>query len=887
MADKILCTALIDAVDRTKISPMMRQYLSVKDSYKEHIVFFRLGDFYEMFFDDAVIVSKELRLTLTGRDCGLPERAPMCGIPFHAVDSYTKKLLEEGYRIAICEQITSPDGKNLVEREVVRIITKGTLTEGELLSDDSNNFLAAVFIRDKEYSLAFADISTGDVFVCVNKFDKSAENDIIGELSRFSPVEVLFTENFLDLKRAGSFIKNSLNASGCLLDEIDFDINLREKVLLAQFSKNDLTELNLTSDSVETAVLCGLFGYIYDNRKDTVGRFSNLKRYDNNQFLSLDMTARRNLELVETIRNKERKGSLLWAIDSTKTSMGKRLLRSFLDKPLISPALIINRLDAVEELTKVPVILSELSVLLSGVFDLERLLTKVMYSVLSGGAASNSGASPRDMRSLALTLQKLPAIKDNLSKLKSANLTKINERIDPLDDIASLIDNAIVDEPPALLKDGGFIKNGFSEELDKYRNLLHNSKSVLSEFEANEREATGIKGLKIVYSRTVGYVIDITKSQLSKVPDYYIRRQTLTGSERFITEKLQTIEHDIYSAGEKINEIEQDIFSEIRKFTSSKSSEIQKTAEALAELDVMCSFAFTAVKNNYTKPEIALDGVLHIRDGRHPVVELMEKSEPYVPNDVYLDSNENRFYIITGPNMSGKSTFMRQVALITLLAQIGSFVPASYAKISVVDKIFTRVGASDDLSSGKSTFMVEMTEVADILKNATKRSLVILDEVGRGTSTIDGVSIAEAVVEYIAMERKLGCRTLFATHYHELIALEGKIPGIKNYSVAVKKRGNDIKFLRKIMPGGTDDSYGIDVARLAGVPQKVLSRASEILAELEAKRGEPVLAKKAQISLEAIGEKAIAEKLRQINLNEYTPVDALFLLKELITLANS
>jgi DNA mismatch repair protein MutS len=884
MAEVNLSTALIDAIDRTKISPMMRQYLSVKDDYKEHIIFFRLGDFYEMFFDDAIIVSKELHLTLTGRDCGLPERAPMCGIPFHAVTSYTKKLLEAGFRIAICEQITNPDGKNLVERAVVRIITKGTLTEGDLLSDDSNNYLAAIFLREKEYSLAFADISTGDVFVCSGKFDKSAENDIIGELSRFSPVEVLFTEKFLDLRRAGSFIKNSLNAQGNLLDEIDFDINLREKILLSQFGKNDLSELDLAVDAVETAVLCGLFGYIFDNRKSADGRFTGIKRYDNNQFLSLDLTARRNLELVETLRNKERRGSLLWAIDSTKTSMGKRLLKSYLDKPLISPAMIINRLDAVEELLKVPVILSELQVLLSGVFDLERLLTRVMCST---GAGGTSGASPRDMRSLAVTLQKLPGIKSHLNKLKTTNLTKINTRIDPLDDIANLIDNAVTDEPPALLKDGGIIKDGFSEELDKYRNLLKNSKSVMDEFEAAEREATGIKGLKVVYSRTVGYVIDVTKSQLSKVPDYFIRRQTLTGSERYITEKLQTIEHDIYSAGEKITEIEQDIFNEIRRFTSEKSIEIQKTAEAVAELDVMCSFAFIAAKNNYTKPEIALDGVLHIKDGRHPVVELVQKDEPYVPNDVYLDSNENRCYIITGPNMSGKSTFMRQVALITLLAQIGSFVPASYAKISVVDKIFTRVGASDDLASGKSTFMVEMTEVADILKNATKRSLVILDEVGRGTSTIDGVSIAEAVAEYIALDRKLGCRTLFATHYHELIALEERIPGIKNYSVAVKKRGTEIKFLRKIMPGGTDDSYGIDVARLAGVPQKVLNRASEILAELEAKHGEPVLAKKAQVSLEAIGEKAIAEKLRQVNLNEYTPVDALFLLKELISLANS
>jgi DNA mismatch repair protein MutS len=882
MEEKTFATPLIDALDRSKISPMMRQYLSVKDEYKEHIIFFRLGDFYEMFFDDAVTVSRELHLTLTGRDCGLSERAPMCGVPFHSADIYTKKLLQAGFRIAICEQITDPDGKNLVERAVVKILTKGTITEGELLGDDKNNFLAAVFIRSDDFAIAFADVSTGDVYVNTKPRDRASENEIINELSRFSPVEVIFNEKFLDYRRVGSFIKSSLDGFGSLLDDADFDIKLREKILLSQFSKDDISELGLTLDSAETAALCGLFGYIYDNRKVDVGRFTKINRYDSNQYLSLDMTARRNLELFETLRNKERKGSLLWAIDSTKTAMGKRLLKSYIDKPLLSPAMIINRLDATEELIKNTVIHSEILELFVGIFDLERLMSRIMYM----------SATPRDLRSLTITLQKLPTVKSLLSPLKTVNIKKINDNIDPKNDLvalAALIDSAIADEPPAQVKDGGFIKDGFNEELDRYRKLLRDSKTVLSEYEAREREATGIKGLKVVFSRNVGYVIDVTKSQLGKIPDYFVRRQTLTGSERYVTDELKKIETDIISADEKISSLEVDIFDELRRYTSKKLDEIQQTAESLAELDVMCSYAQTAIKNNYCKPEIALDGVLHIKDGRHPVVELMQRSEPYVPNDVYLDSGENRCYIITGPNMSGKSTFMRQTALITLLAQIGSFVPASYAKISIADKIFTRVGASDDLTSGQSTFMVEMTEVADILKNATKRSLVILDEVGRGTSTIDGVSIATAVAEYILSEKKLGCRTLFATHYHELIALEGKIPGIKNYSVAVKKRGSEIKFLRKIMPGGTDDSYGIDVARLAGVPGKVLARASEILSELEATQDKPSApnSNRPQMSLEAISDKEISERLRKVNLNEYTPVDAMFLLKELITIANS
>jgi DNA mismatch repair protein MutS len=557
--------------------------------------------------------------------------------------------------------------------------------------------------------------------------------------------------------------------------------------------------------------------------------------------------------------------------------MGKRLLKTYLDKPLTGPAAIINRLDAAEELTKNPVALADITESLSGVFDLERLLTRIMYST----------ATPRDMRALCVTLQKLPAIKTLLGGFSSVNLTKINAGIDTLSDTAALIDNAITEEPPALTKDGGMIKSGFNEELDKYRKLADNAQGILSELEAREREATGIKGLKIVYSRTVGYVIDVTKSFLSKVPERYIRRQTLTGSERFVTEELKNTENDIISAGDKILALEQDIFNEIRVFTAGKLNEIQRTAESLAELDVLCSFAFVAVKNNYCKPEIAVDGIIHIKDGRHPVVELMQRDEPYVPNDVYLDFADNRMYIITGPNMSGKSTFMRQVALITLMAQIGSFVPASYAKITVTDKIFTRVGASDDLASGQSTFMVEMSEVADILKNATKRSLVILDEVGRGTSTLDGVSIATAVAEYIAGDRKLGCKTLFATHYHELNELEGRIPGIKNFCVAVKKRGTEIKFLRKIMPGVTDDSYGIDVARLAGLPPKVLSRAGEVLKQLEAEQNAPVKREKTQVSLEAITEQEIVEKLKKVNINEYTPVDALFLLRELISLANA
>jgi DNA mismatch repair protein MutS len=872
-----LSTALIDKIDRTKLSPMMEQYLKVKEAHPDHIIFFRLGDFYEMFFDDAIMVSKELKLTLTGRDCGLSERAPMCGIPYHSAENYTKKLLEAGFRIAVCEQLTDPKAKGLVERGVVRIITKGTLTDGELLSEDKNNYLAAIFIADKAYALAFADVSTGEAFVFSREKSRDTETEIINELSRFSPVEILFSDKFLDMRRAGAFIKTSLQASGNLIDEIDFDVSLREKILLSNFSKDYLSELDLEAGSAETAVLCGLFGYISDTQKTTVGRFTTIKRIDSDKFMTLDLTARRNLELCETLRTKERRGSLLWALDATKTSMGKRLLKTYLEKPLTSPSMIINRLDAVEELTKNTVKLSDLSESLSGVFDLERLLTRVTYG----------NCTPRDMIALRSTLGKLPDIKRLLESMKTISLTRINAGINTLSETAALIENAIVDEPPALTKDGGVIRSGFNDELDHYRGLLDNSKEILASLELRERENTGIKGLKVIYSRTVGYVIDVTKSYLSKVPDHYIRRQTLTGSERFVTEELRKIDSDIASAGDKIIGLEQDIFNEVRLFVAGKLEIIQKIAESLADLDVLCSFASVAIKNNYQKPEIAVDGVIHIKDGRHPVIELMLSDEPYVPNDVYLDYGDNRFFIITGPNMAGKSTYMRQVALITLMAQMGSFVPASYAKISVTDRIFTRVGASDDLASGQSTFMIEMSEVADILKNATKRSLVILDEVGRGTSTIDGVSIATAVAEYIATEHRLGCKTLFATHYHELTALEGKISGIKNCCVAVKKRGSEIRFLRKIMPGGTDDSYGIDVAKLAGLPPKVLSRAREILTELEAADGPKMHIEKPQVSLETISANEITDKLRKINLNEYTPVDSMFLLKELIALANS
>ncbi len=859
-----------------KLSPMMKQYFKVKERCPEHILFFRLGDFYEMFFDDALFVSKLLELTLTGRDCGLEERAPMCGIPYHSCEIYIKKLVDAGQKVAICEQLTDPkDAKGgIVERDIVRIVTPGTVTESNLLDESKNNYIAAVYAAESGCALCFADISTGEVHL-FNKAEKNVEGEVINELVKFSPVEILFNQTFLDYKKVQDFIRTKMNVSVQLLDNDDFDITQRKEIVLKQFNVNDLDEISLREGTIEADCLCGLFGYIYNTQKTLVGRFTEIKRYNDNFFMELDYTARKNLELTETMRNKEKKGSLLWVLDHTNTSMGKRLLKSYIEQPLVKLAIITNRLDAVEQLCRKSVLRQKLSDSLSKVYDIERLMTRIMYKT----------ATPRDVKALSQTALQLPGIKDLLNEFSVKLLCELNGKIDTLKDISDLVEKAIVDEPPATAKEGGVIKDGFNSELDNLRHIINSGKDIIEEIEQREREKTGIKNLKIGYNRVFGYYIEVTKSYYDLIPEHYIRKQTLANCERFITDELKKTENEILGANEKILSLEANIFAEVRDFIVEKIIRVQETASAIAQLDVLCSFAYVSMKNEYVKPDIAIDGIIDIVDGRHPVVELMLDDEIYVPNDTYIDMNSNRMQIITGPNMSGKSTYMRQVALITLMAQIGCFVPAKRASITIVDKIFTRVGASDDLTAGKSTFMVEMSEVADILKNATKQSLVILDEVGRGTSTFDGISIATSVAEYISNKRILGCKTLFATHYHELIQLENRLEGVKNYSVAVKKIGEDIRFLRKIVPGGVDDSYGIEVAKLAGLPNKVLSRAKELLTEMESEKVSEKLNKhddsSMQITFGAMNDELILARLRKTNADEFSGEEAKQFLKEL------
>ena len=865
-------------IDKNKVSPMMKQYMEIKKRYEGHILFFRLGDFYEMFFDDAITVSKVLELTLTGRDCGLEERAPMCGVPYHSSEVYIKRLIEAGYKVAICEQITDPtEGKGIVERDVVRVVTPGTLIESSMLDDSSNNYLCSLYYKGEECALCFADISTGEVNLSVKK-GKDIQTDIINELSRYSPSEIVFNSEFLSLKAVTDFIKTRLKSSVTLRDDVCFSFEQKNPVVLTQFSADSFEYLGLDKDGIDASCVCGLFDYISEMQKTLVGRFTSINIQTENQYMGLDLTARRNLELTETLRDKTKKGSLFWVLDSTKTSMGKRLLKTYIEQPLISPARIMERLEAVEQLFKKSVVLMEICDVLEKVYDLERLMTRVVYKT----------ATPRDLKSLSVTSLQLPLLKEQLNKLKDSKLLCLmNDNISNLEDISNLVENSIMDEPPVSVKDGGVIKDGFNKDLDKLRNTMSNGNDIIEAIAQRERDRTGIKNLKIGYNRVFGYYIEVTRSYYDLVPKEYIRKQTLANCERFITEELKNTENDILSAKEKALLLEADIFTEIRDFLANKLEVVQNTANAVATIDVLCSFANVSLKNLYRKPEISIDGVIDIKDGRHPVVELMLKEEVFVPNDTYLDIKANKMSIITGPNMSGKSTYMRQVALITLMAQIGCFVPARYAKISVADKIFTRVGASDDLSAGQSTFMVEMSEVADILRYATKNSLVILDEVGRGTSTFDGVSIAKAVAEHICNSRSLGCKTLFATHYHELIELEYTNEGIRNFSIAVKKHGDKIRFLRKIVPGGVDDSYGIDVARLAGIPNKVISRAKDFLLEMEDhSNSDNTLSNKndAQISFSSLNNEVIADKLRKTNVDELTDEECREFIEDLMKL---
>jgi len=853
-----------------KVSPMLKQYLDIKSKYGGYILFFRLGDFYEMFFEDATTVSRELELTLTAR-----AGSPMCGVPFHSAEQYIKRLIDRGFKVAICEQLTDPHAsKGLVERGVIRLVTAGTVTEASMLTDDSNNYITSIFAEDGAVGLAFADISTGEIHV-FEKSGKNIEQEIIAELSRFNPVELLINKGFLDLKEVHSFVTVRLKSCVCEMpDENTFD-NSDLSVITAQFeNKSDIGQLGISSMRMVQRALCALFRYVGEAHKATVKRFVELTAHSGIEYMDLGLAAQRNLEITETMRTKEKRGSLLWVLDKTVTAMGRRRLRAWIERPLISHTAILSRLNAVEELMQSSAVLGDVRAALKGVFDLERLMSRVMYK----------SASPRDIYALGQTCMRLPLLKKEISVLKSKLLIELNGSIDELAEIAQLVENAIVDEPPVSLKDGGVIKGGFNEEIDRLRDITGGGESILREIEQREREATGIRTLKVGYNRVFGYYIEVSKSFVGQVPAHYHRKQTLTNGERYITDELKKVEGEILGANDRILALEQAVFGEIRGFIATKLELIQRTAAAVSEVDTLCSFAQVSLENNYVKPEITMDSIVDIKDGRHPVIEQILLDHPFTPNDVYLDKSDNRLLIITGPNMSGKSTFMRQTAIIVLMAQIGCFVPARYAKIGVVDRIFTRVGASDDLTAGQSTFMVEMNEVAEILQNATKSSLVILDEIGRGTSTFDGISIAKSVAEHIS--QKIGCKTLFATHYHELITMEKDYKGVKNFSVAVSKRGDDIKFLHKIVPGGTDDSYGIEVAKLAGLPNKVIQRAKEELKDLEVS-GKVRLAeaiersKDEQFSFAAVNEQNAIARLRAADINTLSPMDALMFVKEL------
>ena len=864
-------------VPREKLSPMMQQYAATKEKYSDCIVFFRLGDFYEMFFEDAILVSRELELTLTGKECGLEERAPMCGVPYHSVELYLKRLVDKGYKIAICEQMTDPAlSKGLVERDVIRIVTPGTLIESSMLEDDSNNYICTLYYgNDGSCALCFADLSTGEMSLTVPQEASDLSVRIMDVLSRYMPAELVMNSQALSLKSVMDFIKVRLQCAVSLRDDICFDPVQNRELVCQQFGVPSLDLLGMTEDGADVSAVCGMLDYIRETQKRNIARFVSIEVADSASAMGLDLNARRNLELTETIRNKERKGSLLWLLDDARTAMGKRLLKTWLEQPLVQPVKIMARLDAVDAFVKKSLVLMEVRDLLNNVYDLERLMTRVIYQK----------ATPRDLKSLSMTAQQLPELKAQLRQLAgdSRLLATLEQQISPLERVCTLVENAIVDDPPITLKDGGVIRDGFHEELDRQRHIMNGGTQIIDEILQREKERTGIKGLKIGYNRVFGYYLEVTRSYYDLIPSDYIRKQTLANSERFITEELKNVENEILGAKDRVLRLEEGIFSEVRDCLAAMLKKVQETAAAVAQVDVLASFANVAIENDYTKPEIAVDGSIQITGGRHPVVERMLTEEMFVPNDTYLDIKAQRMLMITGPNMAGKSTYMRQVALITLMAQIGSFVPAEYAKISVVDKIFTRIGASDDLTAGQSTFMVEMKEVSDILNYATKNSLVILDEVGRGTSTLDGVSIARAVAEYIS-SRKIGCKTLFATHYHELTEMENTLPGTVNYNIAVKTRGEDIIFLRKIIPGGADRSYGIEVAKLAGLPEKVVQRAKVILKELEDENGvQYVAARKEtdQVSLDAMSEGEVLDAIRRCQPDTLTPIEAMGLLYEL------
>ena len=848
-----------------KTTPMLEQYLKVREAYKDCIVFFRLGDFYEMFGEDAENISKELELTLTAR-----AGVPMCGVPYHSVEQYIKRLIDKGYKVAICEQLEDPAlAKGLVERDVIRVITPGTLYEDSMLDEGRNNYISCFYVEKDVCGMVFADISTGE-FHAYEKRGKQLERDIIAEVSRYVPAELIFNDSFLDCREVNSFVHSRLEkAVGSLLDNEDFSLN-DGKALIEQYFDEPAQADRLEQTPLAKKALFAVFRYINETQKAQIRRSVRLTVHLSDDYMDLGITARRNLELTETMRNGERRGSLMWVLDKTKTAMGRRKLRRFIEQPLLSVTAVLERLDAVERIFSDYVLLEEIRECLTGIYDLERLITRVVYRA----------AGPRDVVSLGRTCRCIPTLKEKLAEAQGVKLLeKLNGLINPLIEIATLVDNAIADDPPALTKDGGYIRDGFNKELDRLRGIASGGKDVLAEIEQREREATGIKNLRVGYNRVFGYYIEVSKGNIPLVPETYIRKQTLTNGERYITEELKKTENEILGANDKILALEAEIFSEVRDFISSKLEIVQRTADAIAYVDVLQSYASASRENNYVRPDISLEGVIDIKDGRHPVIEKIRSDTVFTPNDALLDIGDNRLLMITGPNMAGKSTFMRQVALITLMAQIGCFVPARSARIGIVDKIFTRVGASDDLAAGQSTFMVEMNEVAEILKNATKNSLVILDEIGRGTSTFDGMSIAKATAEYI--NNKIGCKTLFATHYHELTALEKSNKGIRNYSVAVMKKGDDIKFLHKIVEGGTDNSYGIEVAKLAGLPAKVIAAAKTALRDIELgskidleKRLKDEEEDKVQYDFSSIAKNDVIQAIKNLDLDDLTPREA-------------
>lgn len=873
--------------DSRSLSPMMVHYCQTKCAYKDSILFYRLGDFYEMFFEDAKTVSRELELTLTGKDCGLSERAPMCGIPYHAAETYINRLIDKGYKVAICEQVEDPKtAKGIVKREVTRVVTPGTNLNMQELDEGKNNYLMAIVCVGDHFGVSTADITTGDCYV--TEIDE--ERKLWDEINKFLPAEIICNDAFLVSGVDVDDLRNRLHISVFALESWYFGDDLCKQTLLEHFKISSLEGLGLADYDSGVIAAGSLFRYLLDTQKNTMEHMNKIIPYTTDRYMVIDSSSRRNLELVETLREKQKRGSLLWVLDKTKTAMGARMLRNFVEQPLIDADAINERLDAVTELNMQAMLREEIREYLNPVYDLERLVSRISYR----------SANPRDLLAFKMSLEMIPHIKNLLVNFTSPLLVRINEQMDGLEDLYTLLEASITEDPPLAVKEGGIIREGYNEQVDTYRNSKTQGKSWLAQLEAEEKEKTGIRNLKIKYNKVFGYYLEVTNSFKDLVPEYYTRKQTLTNAERYITPKLKELEDMILGAEDKLFALEYDLFCQVREELAAQIPRIQETAKAIAQLDVYASLSVVAQRNNYVRPTVNTKGVIDIKNGRHPVVEKMINNDMFIANDTYLDNGSKRVSVITGPNMAGKSTYMRQTALIVLMAQIGSFVPAEKAKIGVVDRIFTRVGASDDLASGQSTFMVEMTEVANILRNATAKSLLILDEIGRGTSTFDGLSIAWAVIEHISNTKLLGAKTLFATHYHELTELEGKIPGVNNYCIAVKERGDDIVFLRKIVKGGADKSYGIQVAKLAGVPDSVIARAKEIVEELSANDITEVArnisvdtgSKKkkekldevdlTQMSLfDTVRDDDIIEELRNVDVGNLTPIEALNKLYEL------